>query len=226
MLNRKDINLRAIVILTFSVFAVVTQAKAQLSMLNDDSDRIAVIKLIEVEFKEKTAVSGTLDLFHNDKIYNLRLIGFDPQFIEQGEIFVQRGKFRDINTGDILAVDAVVGKTEDGNLAFAEWNFVGITQAAPEPEQKEYSDEEILSYMKDYFEQKSKFTGTFDIYDEKKQVLLNLELGEWRRGLRKFGALSIATVNTTDKKSGGKVNLDITVENKDGRLSVQSVRIK
>lgn len=200
---------------------------AALLIASNASAKGDLTQMTEAAYKNLSKVSGTLDIYDRkiDAVRNLKFIKHLEGVEETREQYTTKGVYRDIQTGDVLEVNALFEKSESKS-EFIKFEIGGILEKLEKKEDKEYTDEEILAFMKNNIETRAKWTGTYDIYDEKRGAMLKLELTEIGPDIRKFGKLSIASMNTKDTVSGANITLDITVEKNNGELSVKSVRIK
>jgi hypothetical protein len=208
---------------------LVTILAGGLALSASAAEKKDVHKVIQDHVKDKSKVTGTLDIFDSDadKVRNLKMLEFHDGVAQDGMNYTVCVDFRDNSTGDIVDVDFVVLEA-DGSLEVREYSIHKITENTMKEEManKTYTDEDIQNVMKSYLDQKSKFTGTFDIYDEQKGKMLKLEFVDINPEIRKFGKLNISTVNFKDSESGNPVKIDLTVENNNGALAVKTVRIK
>jgi hypothetical protein len=145
----------------------------------------------------------------------------------EGDVYSTRGKFRDVASGDIatvkLNVRASAGKLDMGEIVIESIDQI-VSANAADPNHK-FTDQEIKDVMMKYLKQKSQFTGTFDMFDEKIQKMRNLELGNIQDAIRSFGTRSIGRVDAVDRAANENLELDVSVDNKDGVLSVKTVKI-
>jgi hypothetical protein len=87
------------------------------------------------------------------------------------------------------------------------------------------SAKDIKSTMKNYVEEKSKQTGTFDIIDPETGKMRSLKLQRIHERVGKTGDYFYSCADFKDTKSGEMLDLDIDVKNEGGKLSVVDVRI-
>jgi hypothetical protein len=188
-----------------------------------------ILNFIKDYLKEKAKYSGNVDFFDEkiNKVRNLNLLQLEENLQNDGDVYFVRGKFRDVASGDIATVKMNVrtagGKLEMGDIVIESIDQI-VAANTPDPNHK-YTDQEIKDVMMKYLKQKAQFTGTFDMFDEKTQKMRNLELGNIQEALRTFGTRSIGRVDAVDHASNENLELDVSVDNKDGVLSVKTVKI-
>jgi hypothetical protein len=83
----------------------------------------------------------------------------------------------------------------------------------------------IRQTMKDYVLEKSKKTGTFDLYDTETGKTRKLSLVRVHERVGKTGDYYYSCADFTDTETGKLLDLDLDVEHKNGELSVVDVRI-
>lgn len=96
---------------------------------------------------------------------------------------------------------------------------------APQKEAKKPSADDIRAAMKDYVMEKSKATGTFDITDPETGTVRHLSLERIHERVGKTGNYYYSCADFKDTESGDMLDLDLDVQEKDGKLSVVDVRI-
>lgn len=181
---------------------------------------------------EKTKFSGSLDIYDGelDKVRNLKLINLRRDSLAgDGPEYEIGADFRDLSTGDIM--DVLIRLAEDaGDLDVEEIMIKGVKykkkEKDPELVNKKFSDKEVKDYIKDHIAKRSKFGGTYGVFDKDNEVYRQLNLIGLGDDVRNFGILYINTVEFEDDKTGEKISVDLTLENKDGALDVKTVRIK
>ena len=196
----------------------------------DDSQKGKILSTIEEALKQKTIQSGTLDLYDEnfDKVRNLRVLEKSDEIKEQDAGYMVAYQYRDINEGDIVYVEFHV-KADGGDFSVQKIHLGKITKlnSGADDEQKEYSDEEIQAFMKDYIEKKTQFTdGKIMLYDEENEKMRNLALKEISPEVRRMGIFYSSGSQFVDADSGEILKIDISTENRDGKLSVQALRIR
>ncbi|MFT5169966.1 MAG: hypothetical protein ACI9E5_000764 [Candidatus Omnitrophota bacterium] len=186
-------------------------------VLNASADNFVVEEYI----KAKAKYSGTFDLYDEkaDQVRNLKIMEVKESEVE-GVTHV--GNFRDVNSGDTVYVNfnSVNGSVEGAVIASIEMYDSGV-----DPDKK-FTDEEVLAVMKEYFDKRSKITGTFMQYDEEASTMRNLKFIEIGPKVRNFGKLFISTAKFSDEKAGQTIDIDITLVNKEGVLNTKTTKIK
>ena len=187
-----------------------------------------VLDAVKAEIKNRSKTSGTLDIYDAkiDKVRTLDLMNLKETVAQDGDNQTATGDFRDTKSGDVVTIEIKITGME-GAYQVGDFNITGAqAPQAVKAEKKDYTDEEIQNFMKEYITTQSQGTGTFDLYDEKLQKMRNLEFGKLQEKLRRYGIIAIATAEFKDKTSGDGVLADINVENQNTGLSVTAVRIK
>ncbi len=165
---------------------------------------------VEEYLKQRAKMTGTVDVFDVDldKVRHLKVM----------EITDEAVVTRDVDRGDTVKLNVVPGESI---------KIVSVEVFADQVDMnKEFTDEEIQTAMRGYFEKRSKITGTYMQYDEAAGKMRNLKFESLDPEIRKFGKLSISTATFTDDKSSETVKIDITVVKENGMLSVKSAKIK
>ncbi len=189
-------------------------------------------KSVDEYLKSKIRISGSLDLYDSkiDKVRNLRLINLNEKTFEpDDDKYRVKGDFRDINSGDILELEFHF-MNEGGELIVDDVE-IGKLKAAPKKakekaEKKKYTPEEAKEAMKAHIEKKSKFTGTYGLFDPKTEKLRQLELIEMDEKVRNFGVLYICTLKFKDVGTDETVVVDMTLTAKEGDLEMKTMKIK
>jgi hypothetical protein len=192
------------------------------------SQEISYEEIVRGNLKKMTKDSGTFDLYDAQagKVRNLRLLEILPDVRMEGEAAFVPSRFRDIASGDIVMVEVRVAKVSTGTYD-SKWTIKSVEQAeSGEPKKENYTDAEIQQAMKDYIEKQSKFTGYVMLFDQKTESMRKLELVELKAEVRRFGILGISTAEFKDVGSQEHVTIDIHVKNNDGKLEVDSLKIK
>jgi len=189
-----------------------------------------IVSVVKADLKERTKMSGTLDLYDADKnrVRNLRIQPVPEQISMKNNEYTALLTFRDVTSGEMVEVNSLVVK--DG----AEWSvkelmMIGVKEKAKEDEsaaKKEYSDEEIQKEMKNYLDSQVKFSDHLMLFDEERSKMRNLDLVELKPEVRRLGILNISRANFKDADSKEMLGIDVTVENRKGQLKVQSLRIR
>ncbi|MGE0269526.1 MAG: hypothetical protein AB7S78_13840 [Candidatus Omnitrophota bacterium] len=198
----------------------------------DEKKKKEAQEVVEQYLKEKTKISGSLDLYDGsiDKVRNLKLMGLilDSLMSVDGQ-YTLESDFRDLNSGDIVSLKITLAE-EKRKLSVKEAMITGVKEKAeqkdPEAANKIFTHEEALIAMKNYIEKMSKFGGTFGLFDPANEKYRQLKLIKIDEKIRNFGILYISTVDFEDVDTKEKVIVDLTVYNKEGELDIKSLRIK
>ena len=189
----------------------------------------AIVDFIKDYLKEKAKYTGKVDLYDEriNKVRNLDLIDIETNGTRENDQYVTRAKFRDFGSGDIATVKIMVGikggKFETPSLTIE--NVDKIVAANVLDPNHQHTDQEVKDAIVKYLKQKSEFTGTFDMFDEKTQKMRKLETGNVQENVRKFGSRFIGRVDAVERAVDEKLELDVSVDNKEGILEVKSVKI-
>ncbi len=89
----------------------------------------------------------------------------------------------------------------------------------------EPSADQIRAAMSDYVKEKSKKTGTFDVYDKEAGKTRKLSLIRVHERVGKTGDYYYSCADFKDTESKEMLDLDLDVEHKNEKLSVKDVRI-
>lgn len=181
---------------------------------------------------EKTKFTGSLDIYDEgiDKVRNLKLINLRRDSLTgTGPDYEIRGDFRDLKTGDIMDVNVKLAEGS-GDLEVSEIGVLSVKykkkEKDPEASKKKFTDKEVQEFIKSHITDRSKFGGTYGVFDVENEIYRQLKLIKLADDVRNFGILYINTVEFEDDKTGDKVSVDITLQNKDGELDVKTIRIK
>lgn len=182
--------------------------------------------------QSKTKFSGSLDVYDGDvdKVRNLKIINLRRDSLTgEGPGYEIGADFRDLNTGDVMDVLITLAE-KAGALEVGEVAIKGVKykkkEQDPELLNKKFTDKEVKDFINEHIAKLSKFGGTYGVFDKDNEVYRQLHLDGLGDDVRNFGILYINTVEFTDSKTGEKVSVDITVQNKEGALDVKTVRIK
>lgn len=209
-----------LVFLGISVFPGVSQGDESLSLQQ------GVEMIVRSDIKKRALMSGTLDLYDGkiDKVRNLSLLEMlkdEKSKADQTDSLT----FRDMNSGAIVTVKAQLAK-KNGTLIVENYQILKVEELVKKNvEAMEYVDAEVQKFMMEYLKNQAKFSGYFNIYDEKNSKLRKLTPIQFQKKVRKFGILLISRVECTDTESKEKLEIDVTVENKEGSLKIKSMRI-
>jgi len=152
---------------------------------------------------------------------------YDNVVERDGKYFVV-SDYRDVNTGDKVQVE--IGVIPEG-AGFAVDNIriknVKKFDEEKSQEAKEYTDEEIQAFMQKYIKKQTQFTdGILMLFDKDNEKMRNLKLDELTKKVNRLGVFYSSRAKFVDADSGDLLDVDISVENKDGALSVQALRIR
>ena len=178
-------------------------------------------EVIHSTIKERSKYTGTVDLYDEkiDRVRNLKLL---KPMVEDIKV-----DFRDQTSGEIVTLEFIMD--EEGftveEIVIGEISKASKEAAAP-MEKKEYTDAEVQAAMQAYFDLQSKYTSGYMLFDPKQEKLLKLNIVKIREGVRRYGKRFISTVDAEEVEDGKKYVLDITMEDKGGRLDAKSVKIK
>lgn len=215
--------LKISILLSFFFFNSIIAVKAQ------DFSQETVMNFIKDYLKEKAKYTGHVDLYDEkiNKVRNLDLLSMDKEAKEENNQYAVHGKFRDVSSGDVASLKILV-KKNDAKLEMGTLEVESVEKSegvnAVDPA-RQITDAEVKDIIQKYFEQKSKFTGTFDMFDDKTQKMRNLKIGVLQENIRRFGTRYIGRADAEDGVSQEKLELDISVDNKDGVLDVKNVKI-
>jgi len=187
------------------------------AVMPKDTPGTPAVEAVKAQIKEQSKASGTLDLF-DDKLQKVRTL--DMMDLKQDGDKVT-GHFRDTKSGDVVSVEVPFKDNKAGD-------FVITGAEAPQPvktAKKDYTDQEVQDFMKDYLTTQAQGTGSFDLFDEKNQKMRHLEFVKLQEKVRRYGIIAISTAEFKDKDTGDTILADVNTENKDG-LNVTAVRIK
>ncbi len=179
-------------------------------------------RIIRADIKEKALMSGTLDLYDSkiDQVRNLSLLEIKESLPKATSL-----KFRDMSSGAIVTVTAQLREVS-GSYVVNGYKILKVEELKKKNvASREYADVEVQSFMMNYLKNQAKFSGYFNMYDEKNSKLRKLKPLQFQAKVRKFGILFISRVECTDVESNEKLEIDVTVENKEGALKVKSMRI-
>ncbi|MBZ0165175.1 MAG: hypothetical protein K8I00_00110, partial [Candidatus Omnitrophica bacterium] len=187
---------------------------------------------VQQYLSEKTKFTGSLDIYDAgiDKVRNLKLINLRRDSLTgEGPDLEIRGDFRDLNSGDIMDVNVMLAE-DAGVLDVSEIAILSVKYKKkavdPEASKKKFTDKEVQEFIKNHIADRSKFGGTYGLFDVENEVYRQLNLIKLADDVRNFGILYINAVEFEDDKTGDKVSVDITLQNKEGELDVKTVRIK
>ena len=189
-----------------------------------------VLKVIQENVKSQSIKSGTLDIYDEkiNKVRNLRTMKFPETASENEGVFIAAIEYRDINSGDIVTVEATVdGKVTP--LVVKDFKMVKIEKLKDRKEgevKKEFPDEEIQAFMKSSIDQQVKFTGNLQLFDEERNKMRSLELVKLDTVVKRMGIFYTSRAEFKDVENGDLLGVDVSVEYKDGELTLQALRIR
>lgn len=186
----------------------------------------AIMDAVKADIAERRKASGKLDIFDGktNKVRTLDFIEFKSGTKQDGDMQLVQADFRDTTTGDVVTMDIKITKDKDAYVV-KDMAIASVAAPAAKEVKKDYTDEEVKSFMHDYIDTQSQATGTFDLYDEKAKKMRNLQFVKLGDKLRRYGIIAISTAEFKDKNSGDTVMVDVNTENKEG-LSVTAMRLK
>ena len=195
-----------------------------------DARKERILSVVEDALKQKTLNSGTLDIFdgEGDKVRNLRLLKKSEEISVEDGAYILVFEYRDINAGDIVKVEfKLTDKGEDITLEGIRIKDVQKLAKAESMGEKEYTDEDIQVFMRDYIDKQTRFTdGKLMLFDEENQKMRNLKLEELKTEVRRMGVFYSSSAQFVDADSGETLAVDISVENSKGKLNIQALRIR
>ena len=125
----------------------------------------------------------------------------------------------------ILWSAAVVSAAEHGGASVEKKEHGGTATQKEHGGTSAPSADAIRAAMKDYVMDKSKATGTFDVTDPETGKTRKLELIRVHERVGKTGNYYYSCADFKDTETGQMLDLDLDVEDKEGKLSVADVRI-
>ena len=199
--------------------------------------------LINDYVKEKSKVSGKWDMYDEkaDFVRNLELVAIQPEVKTEGDKHLVDANLRDFRSGDIVTVTCVIvgegnnlkieenqsSKVQKSSASGAEPPAAASSAAQPAPPINPDDAQKIIKEkITGYVEKKSKFTESFDLYDQGANKMRRLEMSRIDDQARNFGVVFINRVEFKDKDSGQTVGVDFQLENGGGSLEIKSVNIK
>jgi hypothetical protein len=185
---------------------------------------------LDMELLKIKRQSGTLDLYDesSDRVRNLRLIRQQNDMIERDGAYYISLDYRDIQEGDQVTVEAEL-RPADGDYAVAAFTIkdVRVLDRAAQETDRDYTDMEVQDFMRDYLEKQTQFNdGKLMLFDKDAGKMRSLELIMINEEVRRLGIYMSSSSQFNDVDSGEMVEIDISVENKKGRLNVQALRIR
>ena len=194
------------------------------------SGSAAILEAAQAALREKTIQSGTLDIYdaNLNAVRNLQKMTVSDKVGEEAGTYMVTADYRDMNSGDIVTLEVMVAA--DGDSYKAEDIQIKSVKEFKKDESlkdKEYSDDDIRDFMRKALEDQGKFTGgKIMLFDEDAGKMRNLELLELKDEVRRLGIFYNCRGQFKDADSGELLGVDVSVENQDGRLMVQALRIR
>lgn len=185
---------------------------------------------IDQELEKRKIQSGTLDIYDGDvdAVRNLRMFKNYDAVNEKDGKYLALIDCRDTNTGDIVKVEVEV-VSQVGNFVVEQFRIAEVAKlnSGSVEEKKEYSDEEIQTFMKEYIKKQTEFNdGKLMLFDKDVEKMRNLELIELKPEVRRMGIFTSSSSQFKDADSGEILDIDIAVEIKKGKLNLQALRIR
>lgn len=211
------------------IFALTTCVYAK-EAKKPDQVKNKVLDAVKRDLKKKTRSSGTLDIYdqQKDAVRNLRAHKTRDDVIEQEGKYLTTADYRDIKTGDIVQVEIEV-VPEGDDYAVKDIRMKGVQALKQEEtsEAKEYSDDEIQAFMREYIKKQTEFTdGFIMIFDKDNDKMRKLKLAEIKKEVRRMGIFYSSRAQFLDSETGEIISIDISVENVKGKLNLQALRIR
>ena len=189
-----------------------------------------ILDAVRKEIRSQSMASGTLDIYDPgiDAVRNLRTMEFPTEVTIGGDgRFTALIKFRDVNSGAVVDIEAVA-QQQDGTVQVEDLKITGVQELdkGEDLSTKEYTDQEIQDFMKRYLAQQMQFTGSIMLYDEDRGVMRKIKLLELDPEVRRMGIFYNSRGQFEDLDSGDILGIDVAVQNEDGNLGVQALRIR
>ena len=190
----------------------------------------AVLEAAQAALREKTIQSGTLDIYDAglNAVRNLQRMKVSDEVSEADGLYTVMADYRDMNNGDIVSLEVIL--SSDGEGYKAEDIKIKSVQALKKDESlkdKEYTDDEIRDYMRNALAKQGQFSdGKIMLFDEDAAKMRNLELTGLKEEVRRLGIFYNCRGQFKDADSGELLGVDVSVENQDGRLMIQALRIR
>ncbi len=93
-------------------------------------------------------------------------------------------------------------------------------------EEVQSSQQVIQDVVKKYLQEKTKISGTLDLFDDTSKSVRNLRVIEMHPEIKSADNLFVVPIDYRDIQTGAIVNVEISVEKSNDALSVKSVEIK
>ena len=114
-------------------------------------------------------------------------------------------------------------------MGFSILLFGGIlyfSPAAGKAVAAEPAQQEIQDVVKKHLQEKTKGSGTLDLFDEKIDAVRNLRMMESHDAVKKEEGLYVVPIDYRDIKTGAVVDVEVSAVNKDNAWTVKSIDIK
>ncbi|HQO58002.1 MAG TPA: hypothetical protein PLT76_04715 [Candidatus Omnitrophota bacterium] len=210
--------------------ALVLAAAGGLSAQPGASANAAVLEAAQAALREKTIQSGTLDIYDAglNEVRNLQRIDVSDEVSEADGVYTVLADYRDMNNGDIVTLEVVLAAEGDGYKARdIRIKSVKALKQDESLKDKTYSDDEIRDFMRQSLEKQGQFSdGKIMLFDEDAARMRNLLLLELKAEVRRLGIFYNCRGEFKDADSGERLGVDVAVENKDGQLTLQALRIR
>ncbi|HOY09755.1 MAG TPA: hypothetical protein PLB05_06740 [Candidatus Omnitrophota bacterium] len=194
------------------------------------ADNAAVLDAAQAALREKTIQSGTLDMYDADikAVRNLQRINVSDNVSGADGAYMVLADYRDMNNGDIVTLEVVLAAEGDGYKAREiKIKSVKAIEKDESLKDKVYSDDEIREFMLKALEKQGQFSdGKIMLFDEDAAKMRNLLLTELKAEVRRMGIFYNCRGEFKDADSGDLLGVDVAVENQDGRLTLQALRIR
>lgn len=199
------------------------------SEMTADPALLEMHKIMDRTLNERMKYWGTLDIYDPqiNAVRNLTKIEFLKDVSKQGNYHLAFAQSRDNKTGEVVMI-AFVLSHDPGAWSVTDIKIHKVEKlpSAGTGTAKEYSDTEIRDFIKKYCDSQEKFSGSMMIFDEEQQTPRSVKLEKIDDQLRKFGKLSIVSAHFKDVEIQADLKADVTVENNNGVLKIQSLRIQ
>jgi hypothetical protein len=227
--GRKEVSMKTILALTMTLGIMITAVALPARAHAGEMDA-AVHAAIDAALEKKKMQSGTLDLYdgREDRVRNLRLIEKGETVNERDGQYYVDIKFRDITEGDIVTVEAEV-TDEDDDLSVDRFFIKEVKKLndSAAADEKEFTDADVQTFMKDHINKQTQFNdGKLMMFDKDAEKMRNLELLVLKEEVRRIGIFMSSSAQFKDVDSGEIVDIDISVEQKKGKLNLQAMRIR
>ncbi|MFA5259747.1 MAG: hypothetical protein WC450_00805 [Candidatus Omnitrophota bacterium] len=194
------------------------------------SGNAAVLEAAQAALREKTIQSGTLDIYdaNLNEVRNLQRIDVSDEVSEADGVYTVLADYRDMNNGDIVTLEVSLAAEGDGykakDIKIKSFKAIEKDESLKD---KTYTDDEIRDFMLNALKKQGQFSdGKIMLFDEDAAKMRNLELIELKGDVRRMGIFYNCRGDFKDADSGDLLGVDVAVENQDGRLALQALRIR